>query len=82
MRSGVPVRSLYGYVWQASRRAQFLVCVLTTIIAPLPMAYLELQRRTVDEAITERNLRLLHERIRKAESQYRRYLPTLTEQRW
>src|SRR5262245_2611734 len=41
-QSGVPVRSLYGYVWQASRRAQFLVCILTMIIAPLPMAYLEL----------------------------------------
>jgi ABC-type multidrug transport system fused ATPase/permease subunit len=59
MRSGVPVRSLYRYIWQASRSSQIFICILTMIIAPLPMAYLELQRRMVDEAVTERNLRLL-----------------------
>lgn len=36
-----------------------LICLLTMIIAPLPMAYLELQRRMVDEAVTERSLGLL-----------------------
>ncbi len=36
-----------------------LICILTMVIAPLPMAYLELQRRMVDDAIVQRDLRLL-----------------------
>jgi ABC-type multidrug transport system fused ATPase/permease subunit len=59
MRSGVTARSLYHYVWQTSRTPQLLICVLTMIIAPLPMAYLELQRRMVDEAVTDRSPSLL-----------------------
>jgi ABC-type multidrug transport system fused ATPase/permease subunit len=52
-------RTLYAYVWETSRRQQIIVCVLTMAISPLPMAYLELQRRIVDDAITQRNLYLL-----------------------
>ncbi len=55
----VPARAVYRYVWQTSRKAQMLICLLTMIIAPLPMVYLELQRRMVDEAVTERNLGFL-----------------------
>ncbi|MBL8906606.1 MAG: ABC transporter ATP-binding protein [Rhizobiales bacterium] len=55
----MPARALYRYIWETSRSTQLLVCVLTMIIAPLPMAYLELQRRMVDEAVTSRNLGLL-----------------------
>ncbi|MFO0993850.1 MAG: ABC transporter ATP-binding protein [Hyphomicrobiales bacterium] len=55
----MPVRAVYRYVWQTSRSAQMLICLLTMIIAPLPMIYLELQRRMVDEAVTSRNLSLL-----------------------
>jgi ABC-type multidrug transport system fused ATPase/permease subunit len=36
-----------------------IICVLTMMISPLPMAYLELQRRIVDDALTTSNLNLL-----------------------
>jgi ABC-type multidrug transport system fused ATPase/permease subunit len=52
-------RSLYAYIWETSRRQQIIICVLTMAISPLPMAYLELQRRIVDDALTSRNLHLL-----------------------
>ncbi len=52
-------RSLYAYVWKTSRTQQIIVCVLTMVISPLPMAYLELQRRIVDDALPEHNLNLL-----------------------
>ena len=52
-------RSLYAYVWKTSRTQQIIVCVLTMVISPLPMAYLELQRRIVDDALPEHNLHLL-----------------------
>ena len=55
----VPAHSLYGYIWKTSRKQQLVICVLTMTISPLPMAYLELQRRIVDDALTARNLRLL-----------------------
>ena len=45
-------RALYAYVWKTSRTQQIIVCVLTMVISPLPMAYLELQRRIVDDALT------------------------------
>ncbi|QIG48388.1 ABC transporter ATP-binding protein [Nordella sp. HKS 07] len=59
MSSGIPVGALYRYVWHTSQSSQILICILTMVLAPLPMAYLELQRRMVDEAVTQRNLRLL-----------------------
>src|SRR6185369_5294509 len=52
-------RALYAYIWKTSRTRQIVICVLTMIISPLPMAYLELQRRIVDDALTTRNLHLL-----------------------
>jgi ABC-type multidrug transport system fused ATPase/permease subunit len=55
----VSARTLYEYIWKTSRTNQIVVCVLTMVISPLPMAYLELQRRIVDDALTTRNLHLL-----------------------
>lgn len=52
-------RSLYRYIWTNSRKQQLIICALTMSISPLPMAYLELQRRIVDDALTTRNLHLL-----------------------
>jgi ABC-type multidrug transport system fused ATPase/permease subunit len=52
-------RALYAYVWKTSRTMQIIVCILTMVISPLPMAYLELQRRIVDDALPEHNLNLL-----------------------
>ena len=52
-------RALYAYIWKTSRTQQIIICVLTMVISPLPMAYLELQRRIVDDALPEHNLNLL-----------------------
>lgn len=52
-------RALYGYIWRASRSQQTIICILTMIISPIPMAYLELQRRIVDDAIPQRDVHLL-----------------------
>jgi ABC-type multidrug transport system fused ATPase/permease subunit len=52
-------RALYDYVWRTSRSQQAIICILTIIISPIPMAYLELQRRIVDDAIPQRDVRLL-----------------------
>jgi len=52
-------RALYGYIWRASRSQQTIICILTMIISPIPMAYLELQRRIVDDAIPQRDVQLL-----------------------
>jgi ABC-type bacteriocin/lantibiotic exporter with double-glycine peptidase domain len=55
----VSARTLYTYVWETSRTQQTIICVLTLMIAPLPMAYLELQRRIVDDALPTHDLNLL-----------------------
>lgn len=52
-------RALYLYVWRASRSKQLWICVLTMVLSPLAMVPLELQRRIVDDAITQRNVGLL-----------------------
>jgi ABC-type multidrug transport system fused ATPase/permease subunit len=52
-------RALYHYIWRISRSQQMIIVMLTMIISPMPMAYLELQRRIVDDAIPQRDVRLL-----------------------
>jgi ABC-type multidrug transport system fused ATPase/permease subunit len=52
-------RALYRYIWRTSRSQQTIICILTMIISPLQMAFLELQRRIVDDAIPQRDVRLL-----------------------
>jgi ABC-type multidrug transport system fused ATPase/permease subunit len=51
--------ALYLYVWRTSRSRQIAICLLTAILAPLSAVPLELQRRIVDHALSERNLGLL-----------------------
>jgi ABC-type multidrug transport system fused ATPase/permease subunit len=52
-------RSLYAFIWQSSRRQQIWLVLLTLIVAPMSMIPLELQRRIVDDAIYDRNLRYM-----------------------
>lgn len=52
-------RDLYLYIWRQSRRRQVFICVLTMILAPLMMVPLELQRRIVNEALPQKDARLL-----------------------
>jgi ABC-type multidrug transport system fused ATPase/permease subunit len=52
-------RSLYAFIWQSSRRQQVWLVLLTLIVAPMSMIPLELQRRIVDDAIHDRNLRYM-----------------------
>lgn len=65
-RAGIPgtqpnmsARVLYGYIWKQSRPQQMAICALTMAISPLPMFYLELQRRIVDDALPAHDLHLL-----------------------
>lgn len=51
--------SLYRYVWQISRRRQIVLCLVTVVVALFAMVPLEIQRRIVDEAITQAQLRYL-----------------------
>ncbi len=53
------MRPLYRYIWRTSRSSQISICLLVAVITPLPMAGLEFQRRIVDDAVGERNVRLL-----------------------
>ena len=50
---------LYAYIWQHSRRAQIILCVLTVAVSFLTAVPLELQRRIVDDALPARSLALL-----------------------
>lgn len=52
-------RSLYRYVWHTTRHRQIRILALTAVIAPLAMVPLELQRRIIDQAINDRNVRAL-----------------------
>lgn len=51
--------SLYTFIWRSSRRQQVWLVLLTLVIAPLSMVPLELQRRIVDDAIHNQNLRYM-----------------------
>lgn len=52
-------KDLYGYIWRTSRSKQIAICLLTMVLSPLMMVPLELQRRIVNQALPENNLRLL-----------------------
>jgi len=52
-------KSLYAFIWQSSRRQQIWLVLLTLMVAPMSMVPLELQRRIVDDAIHNQNLRYL-----------------------
>jgi ABC-type bacteriocin/lantibiotic exporter with double-glycine peptidase domain len=50
---------LYRYVWQEGPWQQIRLCVLAGLVFPLTMVPLELQRRIIDQAIGQADLRLL-----------------------
>lgn len=50
---------LYGFIWRISSRQQVRLVFLAFLIFPLSMIPLELQRRIVDDALTDRNVNLL-----------------------
>ena len=50
---------LFRYVWQEGRAQQVWLCLLAGAVFPLTMVPLELQRRIIDRAIGNENLRLL-----------------------
>jgi ABC-type multidrug transport system fused ATPase/permease subunit len=52
-------KTLYGYIWRISRRRQIWLALLSSVVFPLAMVPLELQRRMVNHAIGNLDLRLL-----------------------
>lgn len=52
-------RNLYGYVWAVGAGQQVRLCLLTLVVFPLSLIPIELQRRIVDDAITNGATRLL-----------------------
>jgi len=52
-------QSLYRFIWQSSWHQQIWLVLLTLIVAPMTMIPLELQRRIVDDAIQDQDLRYL-----------------------
>jgi len=52
-------QSLYRFIWQSSRKQQVWLVLLTLIVAPMSMIPLELQRRIVDDAIHNGDLRYM-----------------------
>jgi len=51
--------SIYAYVWQICRAGQIKICLLVCLVASLSVAPLELQRRMVNSAVSNHDLRLL-----------------------
>ncbi|HET6158217.1 MAG TPA: ABC transporter ATP-binding protein [Dongiaceae bacterium] len=52
-------QSLYRFIWQSSRRQQVWLVLLTILVAPMSMIPLELQRRIVDDAIHNQDVRYM-----------------------
>ncbi|HML09345.1 MAG TPA: hypothetical protein VK432_00690 [Stellaceae bacterium] len=52
-------RGLYGYIWATSGRAQILLALLSVFIFLLDLAPLELQRRIVNDAISQKAFALM-----------------------
>jgi ABC-type bacteriocin/lantibiotic exporter with double-glycine peptidase domain len=52
-------KGLYGYIWATSRRAQILLALLSVFIFLLDLAPLELQRRIVNDAISQKAFALM-----------------------
>lgn len=53
-------KSLYRFVWEASREQQIRLCLITGALAPLGLLPLEMQRRIVDIAVSQKDLHLLY----------------------
>ncbi len=51
--------SIYGFIWRTCRRGQLMVCLFSGLLIPLAAVPLELQRRMVDTALGNKDLRLL-----------------------
>jgi ABC-type multidrug transport system fused ATPase/permease subunit len=51
--------TLYRYIWRISSRRQLWLVLLSSVVFPLTMVPLELQRRIVNNAIGKRDLHLL-----------------------
>lgn len=51
--------SLYSYIWNSTRRRQIRLCLMTSVLAPLGIVPLELQRRIVNTAINSARVDLL-----------------------
>jgi ABC-type multidrug transport system fused ATPase/permease subunit len=51
--------SIYRYAWKVSQRGQAVICVLSAVLIPLGTVPLDLQRRMVDTALGNKDLRLL-----------------------
>jgi ABC-type multidrug transport system fused ATPase/permease subunit len=54
-----PTKSLFAYIWRMSGRHQIWVSVLALLVAALNMAPIELQRRIIDNAISDKDWHLL-----------------------
>lgn len=54
-----PADSLWGYVWRMTGKSQYFAFFLSLVVTALSLAPIELQRRMVDNAITQGDLRLL-----------------------
>lgn len=52
-------KGLYGYIWATSKRSQILLALLSVFIFLLDLVPLELQRRIVNDAITEKAFEML-----------------------
>jgi len=50
-------KSLYGFIWKVSSRDQILLCIITLVVTGMSMVPLELQRRIVNDAIENHDLR-------------------------
>lgn len=51
--------SIYGFIWRTCRKGQLTVCLFSGLLIPLAAVPLELQRRMVDTALGNKDLRLL-----------------------
>ena len=51
--------SIYTYVWRTSRNAQIKICLLVSLVTAFSVIPLELQRRIIDGAVSNREVSLL-----------------------
>jgi len=51
--------SVYRYIWKVSAYGQIVICLLSAVAIPLGTVPLDLQRRMVDTALGQKDLRLL-----------------------
>jgi len=58
-RTGNLSRDLYLYAWRSSRLQQIGICLLTMVMGPAMTVPLELQRRIMDDALANKDVRQL-----------------------